>query len=264
MQQQEDAHASAARVAFDYCFAELPLARAYELSAEGTDQRGEGKMSKETDLTYGDVQLEALERALVAATLPADGVFYDLGSGSGRGVIAAALCSGLRLAVGVEILQPLHEAALGPLERFLRLRDALLAGERPDGVEVLTALEPGRLAKRVELRCGDLFDVDISGADVVFCCCVTWSRAILQRLAAKLAAELPEGARVVSVGQRLPEVVDRGAKAGAIQFEVLWKEWAKCDWGDEAFVVHRAQRLGELAARRHRKKARAAAGAVQH
>ena len=250
----EDAHSMAARAAFDHIFAELPLAKAYQLSAEGTAQRGQPKQSKETDLTYGDVKLEALERALAAAFLPRGGTFFDLGSGTGRGVIAAALCCGLRSAVGVEILESLHEGALGPLQRFLQLRDELLAGSEPAGGAALAGLDPTRLAAQVELLCGDLFATDISGADVVFCCCVTWSADIMGRLAAKLAAELPEGARVVTVGQRLPEVVDLGIKVGAVQFEVLWKEWARCDWGDEAFVVHRASRMGELAARRHRKK----------
>ena len=116
------------------------------------------------------------------------------------------------------------------------------------------ALDHTRLAASAELRCGDLFATGVSAADVVFCCCVTWSPAIMLRLAAKLAAELPAGARIVTVGQRLPEVVDLGAVAGTVQFEVVWKEWAQCAWGSEAFVLHRASPMGKLAARRHRKK----------
>jgi hypothetical protein len=251
-----DEHMTAARAAIEYIFLELPAARAYTLSAEGTAQRGQAKVTTELDLTYGDVRFDALGRALEAAALPVRGTFFDLGSGVGRGVIAAALCYSLRLAVGVELLEPLHAAAVaGPLHRFLRLRDQLHSGAELDGGRAFSALDATKLALEVELRCDDLFAVDISSADVVFCCCVTWSSAIMQRLATKLASELSSGARVVTVGQRLPEVVDQGAQGGAIQFSVVWKEWAECDWGSEAFVVHTVQRMGELAARRYRKKA---------
>ena len=247
-------HLSAVRRAIDHCYQDLPPARAYALSADGTAQRGQEKQTVDVDLTYGDVRPEALERALAAAGPMECGTFFDLGSGAGRGVITAALCCGLSRAVGVELLEPLHAAAVaGPLQRYTTLREQVEAS-----VELLDAtlvgLDPSRLSAGVELRCGDLFAADVSSADVVFCCCVTWSVSIMQRLAAKLAAELASGARVITVGQRLPEVVDLG-EGGAVQFEPVWREWEQCDWGSEAFVVHRTTRMGELAARRHRKKA---------
>ncbi|EOD25422.1 hypothetical protein EMIHUDRAFT_367376, partial [Emiliania huxleyi CCMP1516] len=84
--------------------------------------------------------------------------------------------------------EPLHAAAVaGPLQRYTTLREQVEAR-----VELLDAtlagLDPSRLSAGVELRCGDLFAADVSSADVVFCCCVTWSVSIMQRLAAKLAA----------------------------------------------------------------------------
>ena len=47
------------------------------------------------------------------------GVFYDLGSGTGRGVIGAALIGSFDSVCGVEMISELHEAALGVKEEFV-------------------------------------------------------------------------------------------------------------------------------------------------
>ncbi|KOO21793.1 hypothetical protein Ctob_001112 [Chrysochromulina tobinii] len=104
------------------------------------------------------------------------------------------------------------------------------------------------MAEAVELHCGDLFDHPLADATLVFVCCVTWGPAIMQRLAAKLATELPEGARIVTVGQRLPEMFDLGEKRGAVRFEEAARIVEACEWGRESFVVHRTLRAEYSAA----------------
>lgn len=248
---EADAHRAAAAAAFERLFVALPLADGYRLSAAETEARALPKVSDSLDLTYGDVRFDALSRALAAAAPAEGGVFYDLGSGTGRGVLAAALQFPLARAVGVEYLAALHEAALGPAAAYEALR-----AELPSvGPGARGGLCPDRMAARVELLCSDLFAVEVGQADVVFACCVTWGEGIMARLAAKLAAELAEGARVVTVGRTMPPVVDLGRR-GAVTFEEVWRAFEPLEWGSEAFVVHRVGRMGELAARRYRKSRR--------
>ena len=73
-------------------------------------------------LVYGEVRFDAL--ALVLHTLrerygalsKPGGVFYDIGSGTGKPVFGAALLHCWDKVVGIEVVQDLHNAALEMLE----------------------------------------------------------------------------------------------------------------------------------------------------
>jgi SAM-dependent methyltransferase len=108
-------------------------------------------------------------KLLELADVSNDDVVYDLGSGDGRIVIAAARDFGAR-GVGVEIDSQLVQKAR--------------AKAREAGV-----------ADRVEFRQGDLFDTDLSDATVVTL--YLWPD-MNNRLRPKLQRELDPGDRVVS------------------------------------------------------------------
>jgi predicted RNA methylase len=96
-------------------------------------------------------------------------VFFDLGAGDGRTVIMAAKEFGAR-AVGVELREDLAKKALS------------------------TVHEEG-LQDRVTIVNGDIFNVDLTSADVVFLYLTTSAN---EKIKPKLEAELKKGVRVVS------------------------------------------------------------------
>lgn len=256
-----DEHAAAARQAHERLFDGLPAATAYQLSADGSSMLGLPRVSPSLDLTYGDVPFDALAGALRHAALQRGGYFYDLGSGVARGVLCAALLCGEAHCIGIELLQGLHDAACEPVRRFRALqRTGALQPTAGDADAAAHALSASNLAASVDLRCGDLFSLDLrhppaGGVDVVvFVCCVTWSAPILERLAVKLSDELADGARVLTVGKRLPEFVDLGVARGGARFDEAWRGVATFEWGCEPLVLQRVVHVGELTARRLRKK----------
>jgi predicted RNA methylase len=106
---------------------------------------------------------------LVLADLKPGEVFFDLGAGDGRTVIMAAKEFGAR-AVGVELREDLAKKALS------------------------TVHEEG-LQDRVTIVNGDIFNVDLTSADVVFLYLTTSAN---EKIKPKLEAELKKGVRVVS------------------------------------------------------------------
>lgn len=110
-----------------------------------------------------------VRRMLILAELQPDDVLYDLGSGDGRTVIMAAKDFGAK-SVGIELRDDLAKRALTSIE-LLELTD-----------------NPKIIQK-------DIFDVDISSADVVFIYLTTSAN---ERIKPKLEAELKSGTRVVS------------------------------------------------------------------
>jgi predicted RNA methylase len=113
--------------------------------------------------------LPVVRHMLFLAELKPGEVFFDLGAGDGRTVIMAAKEFGAR-AVGVELREDLAKKALG------------------------TVYEEG-LQDRVTIVRDDMFNVDLSPADVVFLYLTTSAN---EKIKPKLQAELRPGVRVVS------------------------------------------------------------------
>jgi len=134
-----------------------------------------------------------VRRMLEMAGAGPDTLVYDLGSGDGRVLFAAARTFGAR-AVGVE---------MNPL-RWL-LTQLLISRHRLRG--------------RVRVRLGSLFDQDLSRADVVTC---YLSPAANRRLAGKLVRELTPGTLVVSYRFGFADlpVVSRDEPSGLTMYRI--------------------------------------------
>ena len=112
---------------------------------------------------------QVIQRMLRLAELRAGEVFFDLGSGDGRTVIMAAKEFGAR-AVGVELREDLAKKALSTIYE-LSLQD------------------------RITIVNGDMFNVDLTSADVIFLYLTTSAN---EKVRPKLDSELKRGVRIVS------------------------------------------------------------------
>lgn len=113
--------------------------------------------------------IPVVRRMLVLAELKRNEILFDLGSGDGRAVIMAATDFGAK-SVGVELRDDLSKKALTSIQ-LLNLED------KPHIIQ------------------RDIFDVDLSSADVVFLYLTTSAN---ERIKPKLESELKSGTRVVS------------------------------------------------------------------
>lgn len=110
-----------------------------------------------------------VRQMLIIAELKPEEILYDLGSGDGRAVIMAAKDFGAK-SVGVE------------------LRDDLT-------MRALTHINELGLNEKTQIIQKDIFDVDLSPANVVFLYLTTSAN---ERIKPKLEAELKPGTRIVS------------------------------------------------------------------
>ncbi len=139
----------------------------------------------DADVRYDPSPPAVVERMLEMVDAASADKLYDLGSGDGRIVVAAARDFGVKRAVGVEI------------DRSLVARSREKA--RAEGV-----------ADRTRFVQGDLFQYDFSDADAVTLFLLP---KLNRRLRPRLLAELEPGTRVVSHEHRMgdwrPDATDR-------------------------------------------------------
>ena len=113
--------------------------------------------------------VQVIRQMLTLADLKAGEVFFDLGAGDGRTVVMAAREYGAR-AVGVELREDLAKKAL-------------------------STIYEQSLQDRITIVNGDMFNVDLVSADVVFLYLTTSAN---EKVKPKLENELKHGTRVVS------------------------------------------------------------------
>ncbi|MBI2444574.1 MAG: hypothetical protein HYV42_05045 [Candidatus Magasanikbacteria bacterium] len=153
----------------------------YRLSAAGKQHWGQ---TPPKELTYGEVNFASFPALLAAADAPPGGTFYDLGSGTGKAVILAALLGNFRRLVGIELIPELYQTAAAVREKFnQRLRPALPQSyPEPD----------------INFRSGDIFTEDWSEADVIFVQATCFSENLLTQLTER-CQQLKPGSRIISV-----------------------------------------------------------------
>ena len=153
---------------FDRITEHFPVERGNGLSKEDRDRR-EGK---EITLTYGEISFSSMAEVFESIRgryggLPEGGVFYDLGSGTGKGVLAAALMHNFAVCRGVEILEGLYQASLAIKSIYEAEMEAAGAPQCP----------------RLEFVLGDLFDTDWTQADCIFANSTCFSNEMMDRIA---------------------------------------------------------------------------------
>jgi SAM-dependent methyltransferase len=168
-------------------FASAPLPIAFAAAQSGQGLSGVTLLRQ---VPYVPTPPDIVDKMLELAKVTSDDVVYDLGSGDGRIVIAAAQKYGAR-AVGIEINPDLYRQSSDRIKE-LGLQD------------------------RARIRCEDMFDVSVHPATVVTLYLLT---SFNERLRPKLDRELRSGTRIVCHDFHVPgwdpeKVVDVISKNG--------------------------------------------------
>ena len=179
---------------------------------------------------YGEATFECLRDTIVGACLPAlrargggeDGLtFYDLGSGSGRAVFAAAMVHPFASAVGVERVPSLHALS----RKLLTVYDRLFRKK----------LGPRWGTQTVGFELGDMTTTDFAAADIVLVHGTCYSAAQLASIGGA-ARRMGPGALLVSVSHNFPALQAPEGEGGA-PFKLVHEREHRMSWGSGVVYV---------------------------
>lgn len=177
-------------------------------------------------LTYGEILPEALETVIfrMLPLGPSD-VFYDLGSGTGKICLQAALQTVVGRSVGIEISQSRSEVGIAALQKLRTCQPPLIgSGE----VEPLSGLVSER---RIELITGDITQALLFDATAIFVNNVCFPDMLMNWLVSVLVT-LPKLTRFVSMrklcGRCGPACAKRGRPCA--QYRLLWQQQIAVTW----------------------------------
>ncbi len=162
-------------------------------------------------LTYGELTPAGVRKLLDYLQLTERDVFYDLGAGTGKVVMQAAMSVPLRKCVGIEIAA----------SRVVAGRVVFWEARRQNLIQ----------ARRCALRNGDFLTADLADATVIYTCSTAFSERLMRRLARKVVGldrrptlvslrslrAVPRALRRVAI-LRLPTTWNRRARAHVYRF----------------------------------------------
>jgi len=178
---------------FEACFEGCSLYHAKQLSSEG---RAKVTAVPSINLTYGEVKFESLCKAMsLHIDMKDKKVFYDVGSGSGRGVFTGLLAHDFKKVCGVEIVPDLHEAAAKQVELYTstilpRLQEEAKAEGREWQPQDLSVI------------CEDFRNFDWSDADLVWANSTCFGGQLMQHLSA-YSERMKLGSNFITLTQKL-------------------------------------------------------------
>lgn len=160
------------------------------------------------EYTYGEIDFEDFLQIILRAPLkPEHKIFYDLGSGIGKPVIAAAMSGQFNEAWGIEILPRLYQASQQVQERL--------------------AEEFVELDCKIEFIQGNFFEIDFSAADVIFIQCTCMGDKTIKQLGSKLT-NLKKGSVVITCTKMLDQNI----------FFINDYKKCKMGWGEATVYFH--------------------------
>lgn len=158
-------------------------------------------------LTYGEICFDSFMKILAKTQpKPAD-IFYDLGAGTGKAVITAALSNNFSKCVGIEILPSLYQVSLEKL--------AILQKEKMITLTVIEFIQ------------ADFFKLDFLNANVIFINATGFFGELYDDLVAILK-KLHAGTRIIITSKLLP--VD--------DFELIHQDLYLMSWGFSRVSVY--------------------------
>jgi len=176
----------------------------YQISFQARQKLSENS----SDLTYGEIPFVSWRQIILRANPKNGGVFFDLGSGSGRVVLASCLLFNFRKSVGVELLSELHEAALAIKTNFEKL--------------ATSQIKEHIAGRELHFICSNFLNTDLRDADFIFINHILGDKKSFAQLERKLLNELKSGTKIVTTIRRLANPA----------FKRLGSETYKFNWGN--------------------------------
>ncbi|OMJ75414.1 hypothetical protein SteCoe_25456 [Stentor coeruleus] len=161
---------------FQRLVSEFPVSIGKEASRKEREEKTFENNSDST-LTYGEVDFISIGEVFYTIEhrfkcLPKDGVFYDLGSGTGKGVIAGALLGTFTISKGIELLERLYAIS----EQIKVVYDQNFPAMQSENQDLWP------VSSNIEFINSDFFKVDWSDASFIFANSTCFDHNMMQRI----------------------------------------------------------------------------------
>lgn len=153
------------------------------------------------DYVYGEIEFESFIALLSLIGLQPESIFYDLGCGTGKTVLAAAMVYPIKNSIGVELLPELYNCACMQAQKLAKL-------------DIYR-----QQAQKIEIIQGDFLEANLSNATDIFINSSSLFNPTWQKLCLKLES-LPQIKTVITTSK--PLLSDKFELVKTARIQVSW------------------------------------------
>jgi precorrin-6B methylase 2 len=165
-------------------------------------------------ILYGEIPFATWIEIVEKSQPKKDGVFFDLGSGTGKIVIQSHMIFDFQKIIGIELLEPIYNKACEVLKNY----EEKIKIQIPDFIK----------NRELQLIKQDFFNTDLSEADFIFMNHPFKDRGSFQPLEEKFLRELKKGTKIVTIIRKLSDP----------RFKHLHTQKYLCSWGEATVHFH--------------------------
>mmetsp|Transcript_2283 Transcript_2283/g.4206 ORF Transcript_2283/g.4206 Transcript_2283/m.4206 type:complete len:244 (-) Transcript_2283:278-1009(-) len=197
---------------------ELVITTPVSLGKKASSKERDEKRLGASTLVYGEIRFEpyaiTIEKVKkwYGGLQKPGGVYYDIGSGTGKPTFAAALLHDFDKCYGIEILAGLHKISISLLDRWNK-------AIRPN-------LPKEQQKTDIQFVCGDAIAYDWSDADLCFANSTCFDSKLMQQLA-QAAHSMRKGTFFITFTKELPSTA----------WKVLESERHNMSWGQATVYI---------------------------
>lgn len=164
------------------------------------------------EYVYGEIEFLPFTALLSMVNIDHNTVFYDLGSGTGKAVVACAMVYPVHKSIGIELFPNLHQCACERLQKL-----AAMEGYTES-------------SKKISFILGDFLTVDLSEATLIFINSSTLFGATWEALNTRLNS-LPQLSTVITTSKTL----------SSSRFKLVTRAKIQMSWGVVFAFIHKKE-----------------------
>ena len=178
-----------------------------EKAKKEAKQESESKKLTKENFIYGEINFRAISYILLYLVnkhrlTDKNGYFYDMGSGTGRAVIGAALSAPFEKYIGIEYLDSLYNTSIVIKKKF----EEDFPNYYKNNKEILPKYNNEKKIPNIELIHGDFLKIDLSKASFIFINSTTFNDKLLGDLAEKFNEDCKSGCVIVNTTMELSKL----------------------------------------------------------
>ena len=173
---------------------------------------GKERMKKNLDsmsFVYGEINFKAIayifEYTKNIFDINEEGIFYDLGSGIGRGVFGAALCHSFQQYIGIEYLESIYKTSLEIQKKYMKELPKYINDKKNKDFfpDYYFDDNKEKHLPNILFKHGDFLEEDLSKASFIYANSTCFTEDLMEKLSKKINKEVKKGCIVVTTTKTL-------------------------------------------------------------
>ena len=198
-------------------------------------ERFEKNLLNDSSFVYGEVNFKAMayifEYIKSLYEINSNGFFYDLGSGIGRGILAATLCYSFKQYIGIEYLEQIYKDSIEIKNEYIKQLPKFIKDMKEQNIFPNYNFDNNNNLPNILFINNDFLNENLSEGSLIFTNSTCFTQELLDKIAEKVNKEVKIGCIVVTTTRPL--------KLDKEKWDILKGVKRMMSWGVASIFVHK-------------------------